>query len=125
MSRLVLLADLAPEALVGIALPVAEFGGCFAPEESLLADIDGDGEEDEALMPFVWIPGGIGRLTLPGTVLAAVAEGAIFRALLSAGQRSHTRARKANGSNVIADFDLVCPFNATEKYMMRYTWKPI
>jgi hypothetical protein len=74
---------------------VAEVGGYFVPEGSLLADIDGDGEEFDALMPFVWIPGGIGRLTLPGTVLAAVAEGAIFGAMLSAGQRSHASAIKS------------------------------
>jgi hypothetical protein len=41
---------------------VAEFGGYFAPPGSLLADIDGDGEEVEECMPFVIMPGG--RLTL-------------------------------------------------------------
>lgn len=77
-SRLVRLADRDPGALVAAALPVPDVGGCFTPEEVLFADIEGDGEEVEALMPLVWIPGGMGRLTLPGTVLAAVAEGAIM-----------------------------------------------
>jgi hypothetical protein len=95
VSRLERLADRAPEALVGAAVPVAEVGGYLAPALPLLADIEGEGEEFEALMPFVWIPGGIGRLTLPGTVLAAVAEGAIFKALLSANRRTHASASKA------------------------------
>jgi hypothetical protein len=38
---------------------VAEFGGYFAPPGSLLADIDGDGEEVEECMPFVIMPGGL------------------------------------------------------------------
>jgi len=33
---------------------------------SLLLDIDGDGDEVEELMPFVWMPGGTGRFTLEG-----------------------------------------------------------
>ena len=78
VSRLDRLADRAPEALVTTALPVAEPGGYFALDAPLFADIEGEGDEFEALMPFVWIPGGTGRLTLPGTVLAAVAEGTIF-----------------------------------------------
>jgi hypothetical protein len=119
------LADRTPEALVATAFPAVEFGGYFVLDECLFADMDGDGEEVEALMPFVWIPGGIGRLTLPGTVLAAVAEGAIFEALLSASQCSHARAMKPNGSNVMADFDLLCPFNATERYMKRCTGVPV
>lgn len=93
---------------------MAEVGGYFAPVLPLLADIEGEGEEFEALMPFVWIPGGIGRLTLPGTVLAAVAEGAIFVALLSADRRTHASASKARCfPNVIGGFGLACPFNAT------------
>jgi hypothetical protein len=89
VSRRVRLADRAPEALVATALPVAEVGGCFAPDVPLLADKDGEGEEVAALMPFVCMPGGIGRLTLPWTVLAAVADGAIFGALIGADRRSH------------------------------------
>ena len=95
VSRRVRLADRAPEALVATALPAAEVGGCFAPDVPLLADIDGEGEELAALMPFVCIPGGIGRLTLPGTVLAAVAEGAIFGALTGTDRRSHVNTSKS------------------------------
>ncbi len=47
------MADLAPELLLPTPLLVAEFGGYFAAEGSLLADIDGEGEEVEELMPFV------------------------------------------------------------------------
>ena len=47
-------------------LLVAEFGGYFAPPPgSLLADIDGDGDEVEECMPFVMMPGGL--LTLVET----------------------------------------------------------
>jgi hypothetical protein len=74
--------------------PVAEIGGYFAPEETLPAEIDGDEDEFEALMPLVWMPGGIGRLTLLETVLAAVAEGAIFEAPHSADQSTHTSVTK-------------------------------
>ncbi len=56
-------ADLAPE-LLPAPLLVAEFGGYLAADGSLLADIDGEGEEVEECMPFVCIPGGTGRLTL-------------------------------------------------------------
>jgi hypothetical protein len=42
-------------------LLVAEFGAILEPEGSLLADIDGDGEDVEELIPFVWMPGGTGR----------------------------------------------------------------
>lgn len=44
---------------------------------SLLLEIEGDGEEVEELMPFVWMPGGTGRLTLDGCDWVAVVEGAI------------------------------------------------
>ena len=46
---------------------VAEFGPILDAEGSLLADIDGDGEEVEELIPFVWIPGGTGRFIFEGT----------------------------------------------------------
>jgi hypothetical protein len=39
--------------LLPIPLLVAVFGGYFVEEGSLLADIDGDGEEVEEFMPFV------------------------------------------------------------------------
>ncbi len=65
-------------------LVVAEFGGIFEPEGSRPADIDGEGEEVEELIPFVCIPGGIGRLILPACDWAAMAEGAISDLLRSA-----------------------------------------
>jgi hypothetical protein len=61
-SRLVLFAERAPAALLPTPLPVAEFGGYIAlPPGSLLADMDGEGEEVEVeeCMPFVIIPGGL------------------------------------------------------------------
>lgn len=39
--------------------------------------MEGDGEAVDELMPFVWIPGGIGRLILEGCDWVEVAEGAI------------------------------------------------
>jgi len=51
-SRLVRFADRAAE-LFPIPLLVAEFGATLEPEGSLLADIDGEGEEVEELIPFV------------------------------------------------------------------------
>jgi hypothetical protein len=59
-------------------LLVAEFGPILEPEGSLLADIDGDGEEAEELIPFVWIPGGTGRFIFEDTGWVVVADGAIF-----------------------------------------------
>lgn len=91
---------------------VAEVGGYFAPEEILPAEIDGDGDGFEALMPLVWMPGGMGRLTLVETVLAAVAEGAILEAPRSADQSAHTSATKPGSCYIIGSFDLVCPSNA-------------
>lgn len=59
-SRLVLFAERAPDALLPTPLLVAEFGGYFAlPPGSLLADIDGEGDEVEEFMPFVIMPGGL------------------------------------------------------------------
>lgn len=53
------MAERAPDVLLPIPLLVAEFGGYFAlPPGSLLADMDGDVEEEE-WMPFVIIPGGL------------------------------------------------------------------
>jgi hypothetical protein len=65
-SRLALFAERGPEVLLPTPLLVAEFGGYFAPDGSLLADIDGDGDEVEECTPFVIMPGG--RLTLDVTV---------------------------------------------------------
>ena len=64
---------------------MADPGGYFAPGGSLPADIDGEGDEVEEFMPFVWIPGGTGRFTLEESDCVAVAEGAILY-LRSAGQ---------------------------------------
>jgi hypothetical protein len=88
------LADRPTELLVTTPLLAVEVGGYFAPDETLVADIDGDGDEVDVLMPFVWIPGGMGRLTLLCTVCAAVAEGAIFGATHSAGQSTYASATK-------------------------------
>jgi hypothetical protein len=41
-------------------LLVTGFGTTLEPEGSLLVDIDGDGEDVEELIPFVWIPCGTG-----------------------------------------------------------------
>lgn len=43
-------------------LLVAEFDGYLGPDGSLPADIDGDGEDVDEMIPFVWID--IGRLAL-------------------------------------------------------------
>lgn len=55
------------------AVPLAVGGleGWRTAEGARLADMDGEGEEREAAMPFVWIPGGIGRLILGGAMGAA------------------------------------------------------
>jgi hypothetical protein len=37
-------------------------GGCFALGGGFFADMDGEGDDLDELTPFVWIPGGIGRL---------------------------------------------------------------
>jgi hypothetical protein len=67
--------------LTGLLFPTplleAEFEGSLEPEGSLLADIEGDGDEVEEWMPFVWMPGGIGRLILDDIDGVAAAEGAI------------------------------------------------
>jgi hypothetical protein len=56
---------------------VAEFGG-LPLLGSLPADIEGDGEEVEEWMPFVCIPGGMGRFALEESDWTAVADGAIL-----------------------------------------------
>jgi len=69
-------ADLDPAPLFPIP-PDVRFGEYFAAPGNLLADIDGEGEEVEELIPFVWMPGGTGRLTFEDSDCVAVAEGAI------------------------------------------------
>jgi hypothetical protein len=64
-SRLTLFAERAPDTLL-TPLLVVEVGGYFAlPPGSLLADMDGEGEDVEECMPFVIMPGGL--LTLEET----------------------------------------------------------
>ena len=70
-------ADRAPELLGPTPLLVAEFGGYLAAEGSLLADIEGDGEELDELIPLVFIPGGTGRFILEERDCVTVADGAI------------------------------------------------
>lgn len=60
----------------------AGFGEYFAAPGSLLADIEGEGDDVEELIPFVCMPGGIGRLTFEDSDCVAVAEGAIDRTTL-------------------------------------------
>lgn len=43
---------------------LAEFGACFALVGGFLADMEGEGDEFDDVMPFVWIPGGTGRFIL-------------------------------------------------------------
>lgn len=47
------------------ARSLAECGGCFTLG-GFFADIDGEGDDfdEAAAAPFVWIPGGTGRLAL-------------------------------------------------------------
>lgn len=42
----------------------AEFGVCLALVGGFLFGIDGDGDVSNGKLPFVWIPGGTGRLIL-------------------------------------------------------------
>lgn len=58
-SRLGLLAERTPDVPLPTPLLVAELGGYLGPEGSLLADIDGDGDDVEECMPFVMMPGGL------------------------------------------------------------------
>jgi hypothetical protein len=57
---------------------VAELGGFFAEFGNLPADIEGEGDDVEDLMPLVWMPGGIGLLILVETCCTAVVAGAIL-----------------------------------------------
>jgi hypothetical protein len=51
-----------------MALSLAECGGCLALGGGFFADIDGDGDDfEDAIAPFVWMPGGTGRFTLLAT----------------------------------------------------------
>lgn len=76
-SRLARFADRGAERLLPAPLLVAEVGGYFAVLGSLPADIDGEGDDAEDLMPFVWMPGGTGRLILEGTDWVIAPAGAI------------------------------------------------
>jgi hypothetical protein len=97
-------------------LLVAEFGPILEPEGSLLADIDGDGEEAEELIPFVWIPGGTGRFIFEDTGWVVVADGAILF-LLGVSQilRLHPPQRaRSQPSVVISVLFLLCPSNGIQ-----------
>lgn len=75
-------ADLDPVLLFPMPPLDVRFGEYFAAPGSLLADIEGEGDEVEELIPFVWMPGGTGRLTFEDSDCVAVAEGAIARTTL-------------------------------------------
>jgi hypothetical protein len=97
-------------------LLVAEFGPILEPEGSLLADIDGDGEEADELIPFVWIPGGTGRFIFEDTGWVVVADGAILF-LLGVSQilRLHPPQRaRSQPSVVISVLFLLCPSNGIQ-----------
>lgn len=66
------IAELLPAPLI-----VAEFGTILEPEGSLPADMEGDGDEVEELIPFVLIPGGTGRFAFEGSDWVPAADGAI------------------------------------------------
>lgn len=72
-SRLALLAERTPDVPLPTPLLVAELGGYFAPPGSLLADIDGDGDELEECMPFVMMPGGLLTLVVTDCERGAIA----------------------------------------------------
>ena len=79
----------------------------LAVEGSLPLVIDGDGEEVDELMPFVWMPGGTGRLTLVGCDCVAVVEGAI---VLSATNRCSEMLMRRNGSPQMSlSLERLCP----------------
>jgi hypothetical protein len=54
---------------------LAELAGCFALGGGFLADIRGEGDCFIDAVPFVWMPGGTGRLILEAALLAAAGEG--------------------------------------------------
>lgn len=54
-----------------MARSLAELGACFAPG-GLILDSDGEGDDADDAAPFVWMPGGTGRLILPEAFCTAV-----------------------------------------------------
>jgi hypothetical protein len=60
-----------------VPFAVGGFEGWRAAEEGArLADMEGDGDEREAVTPLVWMPGGMGRLILVGGAGAGAAGAA-------------------------------------------------
>lgn len=51
----------------------AEFGGCLAPEETFLFDIEGEGDDVDETTPFVWMFAGVPFLAFVAAVGVAVA----------------------------------------------------
>ena len=64
MSRLLRLGGRTAVTVAPFVLTV--IGGCLAVDGGFLADRDGEGDDVEELTPFVWMPGGTGRLALVG-----------------------------------------------------------
>jgi hypothetical protein len=54
-----------------MARSLAELGACFAPG-GLILDMEGEGDDVDDAAPLVWMPGGTGRLILPGAFCTAV-----------------------------------------------------
>jgi hypothetical protein len=102
-------------------LPVAEFGATLEPDGSLLADIEGDGEEVEELIPFVWMPGGTGRFILEDIDCIVVADGAICISTrvrwITDASGSATRSQL---SHVIGAWFLFCPSNIIQGCSMTF-----
>lgn len=65
-----------------MARSLAELGAGFAPG-GLILDMDGEGDDVDDAAPFVWMPGGTGRLILPvafcctAVVVVVTLDGAI------------------------------------------------
>ncbi len=51
----------------------AELGGCFAPEEIFLFDMDGEGDDVEDTTPFVWMVVGVAFLPFVAALGVATA----------------------------------------------------
>lgn len=81
--------------------------GCLALFGVFLFAREGDGDDVEEIMPFVWIPGGAGRLILVATDADATAvAGDMVRG------RASTRAATGSQRRLFALFTLVYQSNA-------------
>lgn len=119
------LADRAVALLFPVPLLVAEAGAGFAPElGSLPADIEGDGDDVEDLVPFVWIAGGMGRLTLDESACTVAADGAILQVSRAAFANVpdgyaiilFRRAAEIAGPYLTGNVYLAHPSNAIKRY---------